>query len=189
MNNSQDFEAYSYRVQARFGSRVQIHIEDGTFMITGSRISAGVYSFWLAVQKILLPIIVLLFIFSLILWNINYLFAGVVLLIFHGCFGGFGAGCLWELQSLIDFGNNSKGTMLSLPLTDIREIRIGKGWARYGMNLAIAPYIPGINAMAEGLAVSFEAPDPETGKTIVFGLHMRSKEQAAELASALQRVE
>ena len=65
-----------------------------------------------------------------------------------------------------------------------RDVRIGAGWARRGMWLLLLPYFKGIDAMAEGLAVSFVAPDgtPSGG---VYALHMHTPEEAQTLAGLL----
>ena len=54
------------------------------------------------------------------------------------------------------------------------------------MWLLILPYVAGIKSMAEGYCVSFEAPDGETGQDVVYALHMRTPEDAQELAALLE---
>ena len=53
------------------------------------------------------------------------------------------------------------------------------------MWLLILPYVAGINSLAEGFCVSFEAPDGETGRDVVFALHMQSPDEARRLAGLL----
>ena len=54
------------------------------------------------------------------------------------------------------------------------------------MWLLILPYVAGINSMAEGYCVLFEAPDGETGQDVVYALHMHSTEDAQKLAALLE---
>jgi len=63
---------------------------------------------------------------------------------------------------------------------------VGRGWARKGLWLVIPPYVAGINRMAEGYAVSFEAPDGETHGDAVYALHMQTKEEAQALVRLLE---
>ena len=78
------------------------------------------------------------------------------------------------------------GATASFPIGDVKRVRIGRGWAQRGMWLLILPYVAGINSMAEGYCVSFEAPDGETGQDVVYALHMRSTEDAPKLAAFLE---
>jgi len=41
------FEGYSYRTSARFGSRVQVSVEDGTASVTGPRVGVLAYRLWI----------------------------------------------------------------------------------------------------------------------------------------------
>ena len=63
------FEAYSYRVSARFGSRVQIVVGDSTVTITGPRLSPAICSLWIVVQAVLLALVLLALLGTLIFWN------------------------------------------------------------------------------------------------------------------------
>jgi hypothetical protein len=65
-------------------------------------------------------------------------------------------------------------------------VRIGSGWARKGLWLVILPYVAGINKMAEGYAVSFEAAAGDVAGDAVYAFHMHTKEEATELARLLQ---
>jgi len=47
-------------------------------------------------------------------------------------------------------------------------------------------YIPGINQLAGGFVVSFEAPDGATGKDAVYALHMQTTVGAQALERILQ---
>jgi hypothetical protein len=95
------------------------------------------------------------------------LFATVVLLAAHAAVSGFGAGCLWELMNLIAVGEGTPGDTSTFPLSAVKRVKIGRGWARRGMWLLILPYVLGINSMSEGYCVSFETPDGVTGRQVV----------------------
>ena len=117
-------------------------------------------------------------------WDWRYLVGAVGLWAAHAMVGGFGAGCLWELMNLVSFGQGQRGETVSFPVSEVRDVRIGAGWARRGMWLLLLPYFKGIDAMAEGLAVAFVAPDgtPSGG---VYALHMHTPEEAQTLAGLL----
>ncbi len=68
----------------------------------------------------------------------------------------------------------------------VKGVMIGRGWARNGLWLVILPYVPGINQWAEGLTVSFETPDGQTGRDAVYALQMQTKEDAQALAQLLR---
>jgi len=181
------FEAYSYRVSARFGSRVEIAAGDDTVTITGPRLSHTVYRLWIGVQAVLLTLVFLALLAALIFWDWRGLLAAFLLLLMHLAASGFGAGCLWELANLTSFIEGTRGEAVAFPLDSVKRIEVGSGWARKGMWLLILPYVAGINSLAKGFCVSFEAPDGETGREVVYALHMHSREDAQALAGLLER--
>lgn len=183
-----NFEAFAYRVQARFGSIVSIKVDGKQVTVTGPRIQPGLYDLWLGIQAVLLVLSILSLVAALILWNWIYLLIGIGLFGFHGIVGGVGAGCLWELERLIEFGEGHKPYTTTFAISDIRNVTIGAGWARGSLRWIIAPYIPGIDQMAKGMAVSFEAPDGILPGNTVYALHMASKSDANELAGLLRGV-
>jgi hypothetical protein len=180
------FEGYSYRTTSRYGSRVQLRVEDGLVSVTGPRLAPSLYGLWLGAQAALMvSVLPVLLIEAVLRRRWRYVVGSAGVLALHGAIGGFGAGCLWELQGLIDFGAGKEGTTATFPVNAVRDVRIGRGWARKGLGVVILPYVAGINAMAKGLAVSFEAPDEVTGRDVVYALHMRTPEDASALAMAL----
>jgi hypothetical protein len=180
------FEAYSYRVSARFGSRVRLSVADGSVTITGPRLGLVVYRAWIAVQAVLLALACVALLLALILWDWRVLVAALLLLLLHLAVSGFGAGCLWELANLTAFLEGTTGKAATFPLDTVNRVRIGRGWARKGMWLLILPYVAGINSLAEGFCVSFEAPDGDTGREVVYALHMQTSEEARALAGLLE---
>lgn len=112
--------------------------------------------------------------------------AGLSAALLHLAVGGFGAGCMWEAMNLNAFSEGRPGETQSFPVSAVRDVRIGRGWARKGLWLVVRPYVGGIDALAEGHAVSFEAPDDRTGGCAVYALHLRTPEDATRFASLLR---
>lgn len=182
MSYHKAYEAYAYRTSARFGSRVALSLTENLVLITGPRLSRPVYQAWIGVQVLCALLGTGALLASLLAWDWRLLVAAPVLFGFHLAVGGFGAGCLWELNNLIAFTGGSKGETVSFPPAAVRDIRVGAGWARRGMWLLLLPYVGGINQMAAGVCVSFLAPTDETGRDGVFALHMQTAGEADELA-------
>jgi len=173
-------QAYSYRVQGRFGSVVDIEVDETNLSIIGSRLSPGLYNVWLYSQAVVLVAFVFALITSIATWSLIWLLVALGLFAIHGGIGGVGAGCLWELEKLIQFGEGQKGNEVTFEKPSIQDIKVGKGWARGSIAWIIAPYVPGINKMAKDMAVSFSAPDGILPGRTVYALHFRSKEDASK---------
>ena len=180
------FEAYSFRVSARFGSRVQILVSKDTVTISGPRLSPSAYTLWVAVQAVLLVLVILALLGTLVFRDWRGLIVTLLLLLAHLAASGFGAGCLWELANLTAFINGTSGETVTFPLASVKQIKVGAGWARRGMWLLILPYVAGINSPAEGFCISFEAPDGEAGREVVYALHMHSRGEAQALPRLLK---
>ena len=60
------------------------------------------------------------------------------------------------------------------------------GWARNGLWFVIPYFIPLVNKGAEGLAVSFEAPDGDSPKDLTYAIQFPSTEEAKDLAASLR---
>lgn len=179
------FDAYSYRTSSRFGSRVKIAIDHGMVTITGPRLGRLPYRAWIMVQAVLLLLAFLSLLASGQFRNGQFLVWSGILLACHACAGGFGAGCLWELENLIELGAGIPGKSACFPQASVQNIQVGRGWARRGMWLLILPYVAVVNKMADGYCVSFEAPDGERKGDDVYALHMRSREDARCLVASL----
>lgn len=181
----QTMEAYAYRVGARFGSRVWITIAGAGVSVTGPRVPPGLYRTWIAAQVLLLVGTVGCLIAAAILLSWQLLVIALTLLAAHFGAGGVGAGCLWEMQNLVAFVQGTHGATQDFRLDEVRDVRIGTGWARRGMWLMLLPYFKGIDAMARNVCVSFVAPNGTPGGG-VYALHMRSAAEAQRLAGLLQ---
>jgi hypothetical protein len=79
----------------------------------------------------------------------------------------------------------SDGATQTFSTGEVQEVKIGTGWARRGMWLLLLPYFKGIDALGQGVAVSFVAPDgtPDGG---VYAIQLRTPEQAQALAGMLE---
>jgi hypothetical protein len=172
------FQAYSYRVQARFGSVLNLVIKDFQVTITGPRLAPGLYDFWLYAQAVLLVGCIASILLSLVFWSWIWLVAGIALFVLHFLGGGIGAGCLWEMEKLIQFGQGKDGSSVTFDKSQVKDIKVGAGWARGSIAWIIAPYVPGINKMAKDMAVSFLAPDGVKPGDTVYALHFRSVDDA-----------
>jgi hypothetical protein len=179
------FEAYSYRVGARFGGHIWIEVDEDKVNISGPRVASPVYSLWIVVQVIVfwssIPAIVAAVIFK----DWRYLLLALGIIFVHWVISSMGAGCLWELENMMGFFASSRGKTVIISRRAVKRVKIGRGWARNGLWLAIPIYVPLINALAKDSVVSFESPDREMGKDVVFAFHLRTKEEASNLATLL----
>jgi len=123
---------------------------------------------------------------AVILWDGRYLVVALVLAVAHWAVSTFGAVSLWELENVKAFTAGTKGQTTTLAVSAVKRVMVGRGWARKGLWLVIAPYVAGINKMAEGYTVSFEAPDGETDGDAVYALHMQTREAAQALVRLLE---
>lgn len=181
-----NFEGYSYRVGARFGSRVNISIEKDGVSVTGPRVGVTVYQLWLAAQLMLLVVTVIFLVVALLLWSWKYLILTMLGMIIYWTVGTFGAVGFWELENLKAFGEGKNGQTVTFPRNAVTQVKIGRGWARNGIWIVILPYMAGLNKISEKVCVSFEAPDGVIKGNSVYAFHMRNSEEAEKLAKVLQ---
>ena len=188
------FEAFSYRTSARFGSVVDIEIEsagkeygikdDKTVTIRGPRINAAIYWTWIFLQVLLMFSFLPVTIIPLVLGLYWYLFLVAAVFFIHLGLGGIGAAVFWEAARLADFGKDLN--VVSFKRSQVKKVKIGKGWARGIIWLAIPLFIPLVNLSAKDFCVSFEAPGASDEKNLVYALHMRTKEDALIFAGQLK---
>lgn len=67
----------------------------------------------------------------------------------------------------------------------VHDVKIGEGWAGGGIDVVLMPVNGGIDGLAKGRAVSFDAPD-EDGREVRYALHMVSEADATESAGLLR---
>lgn len=177
------FEAYGYRTSSRFGSRLKVSVEDEIVSVTGPRVGVTIYRLWIAIQLLLLASVLPVLIVALVLWNGIYLVISLALFITYYLFSSVGAVALWEYQNaLIDHDYQTA----SFPVSSVKRVKIGRGWSRNWLWLVILPFVAQINKISEGLVVSFEAPDCETGKDAVYAFLMPNRDKARALAKLLE---
>jgi hypothetical protein len=181
------FDGYSYRTSSHFGSRVRVSVDDGMVTVTGPRIGGVVYRLWIVAQVILFWSIPPALATGAILRDWRYVAAALVLAVVHWAVGTFGAVCFWELANVVAFTEGAMGQAATFSMSTVKRVKVGRGWARNGLWLAIPLFVPGINQWAEGSVVSFEAPDGETGRDVVYAFQMQTKEDARSLAKLLGR--
>jgi hypothetical protein len=180
------FGGYSYRTGSRFGSRVRVSVDDGMVTVTGPRIGVLVYCLWIAAQVVLFWSIPPALLAAAVLWDWRYLVIALMLVVAHWAVGTFGAVCFWELANVVAFTEGAMDQTAVFSVSTVKRVKIGRGWARNGLWLAIPLFVSGINQWAKGSLVSFEAPDGETGRDAVYAFQMRTKEDARALARLLR---
>jgi hypothetical protein len=179
-------QAYSYRVQARFGSVLNIQVDDNRVSISGPRISPGIYRFWLYSQAVLVIASFLSILGSVVFGNWIWAVVGVVLFIAYFSLGGLGAASFWELEKLIRFSEGKEGSTVTFGFSEMEDVKLGAGWARGSVAWVIFPFVPGIDQMAKDVAVSFLAPDGELPGKSVFALHFRNTEEAKKFLALVK---
>jgi hypothetical protein len=177
------FDGYGYRTSSRFGSWSRITVDGETVSITGPRVGVLPYRLWLVAQLLLLALVVPAVLAGVAARDWRYLLLVPALLVLHWYVGVMGAAGLWELANMTAIGSGHPTH--TFPVGSVRRVKIGPGWARRGLWLVILPYVAGINKMAEGHAVSFEAPAGDTEGDAVYAFHMNTEEEARQLATLL----
>jgi hypothetical protein len=178
------FDAWSYRVGARFAGRVRIAVYADTVAVAGPRVPRRLYEGWIWVQGLLLALVPPSLAAAIVAADWRWLLAAVALFVVSYAVSMGGAG-LWP--GLGELGASTDGGFfkaLEFPRAAVRDVAIGKGWSRGGLEVVLLPYRAAIDAMAGVRAVSFFAPD-EHGHEVRFALHMHSDGDAVELARLL----
>jgi hypothetical protein len=178
------FDGWAYRVTARFAGRVRIAVYEDRVAVAGPRVPRGLYQAWIWVQGLLLALVPPAIVAAIVALDWRWLVAaiGIWIVSFGISFGGAG---LWPgLGEVLQEKGYFKA--LEFPRAAARGVDIGKGWAKGGMDVVLLPYKAGVDQMAEGVAVSFFAPD-EHGREVRFAMDMYTPEQARELSDLLVR--
>jgi len=162
-------------------------VDDETVTITGPQVGALLYRLWIAAQIPLFWLSVPALLAAVVLWDWKYLALALALLVAHWAAGTFGAVCFWELANVTAFGEGTKGRTTTFPVSAVKRVKIGRGWARNGLWLVIPLFMPMLNKVSEGICVSFEAPDKDTGRDAVYALMMQTPEDVRALAGLFER--
>jgi hypothetical protein len=176
------FDGWAYRMGARFAGRTRLVVYEDRVAVAGPRVPRRLYEIWVWVQGVLLALVIPLLVTAIVAMDWRWLVAAVVafILSFGISFGGAG---LWPgLGELFE----EEGCFMAVefPRDSVREVDVGKGWAKGGFEVVLFPYKVGIDKMSEGIAVSFFAPD-EHGHEVRFALAMYTADHARELAETL----
>lgn len=178
------FDGWSYRVGARFAGRVRIAVYDDSVAVAGPRVPRALYETWMWVQGLLLALVPPALIAAVVTLDWRWLVAAIA--IFVTSFGiSFGGAGLWPGLGEV-LAEQGYFKALAFPRASVREVDIGKGWSKGGLEVVLFPYKAGVDKMSEGLAVSFFAPD-EVGREVRFAMDMNTEEYARELSELLTR--
>jgi hypothetical protein len=176
------FDGWAYRMGARFAGRVRVVVYEDRVAVSGPRVPRSLFEAWFWVQSLLLALVFPLLVAAIVALEWRWLIVAVVtfLLSFGISFGGAG---LWPgLGEVL----HEKGFFKALEFarSSVREVDVGQGWSKGGFGFPLFPYKRAIDRMAEGLAVSFFAPD-EDGREVRFAIDLYLPEVACELADLL----
>jgi hypothetical protein len=173
------FDGWSYRVGARFAGRVRIAVYEDRVAVAGPRVPRWPYELWIWVQGLLLALVPPAVVAAAVTLDWRWLVAALVtwIISFGISFGGAG---LWPGLGEI-FSDRGYYKAVEFPRASVREVDIGKGWAKGGLEVVLLPYVAGVDQMAKGRAVSFFAPD-EYGREVRYAIDMYTDEHARELS-------
>jgi len=176
------FDAWAYRMGARFAGRVRLTVYGDTVVVAGPRVLRLLYAIWVCVQGLLLALVIPLLAAAIFMLDWRWLVVAVITFVLSFVISMGGAGLWPGLGEL--FEEDGRYMAVEFPRQSIRDIDIGKGWSKGGFEVVLFPYKAGIDKLSEGLAVSFFAPD-EHGHEVRFALSMYTTEKAQELAQVL----
>jgi hypothetical protein len=179
-----NFQGFGYRTNSRFADCVKVQVEDQKITVTGPRVSAFTYNFWITVQIVLLWSTIPMLLLGLILWDWRYLVSIPGLLIIHWLFGVLGAAVFWSMANMTACVSGKFPTV-SFDASDVKRVKNGAGWARNGLQFVIPYFIPLVNKGAEGFTVSFEAPEGDSPRDVTYAIQFHKTEDAEALVKLL----
>lgn len=179
----QVFDAWAFRMGARFAGRSRLTVYEDRVAVAGPRVPRRLYQVWVWIQGVLLALVLPLLLAAVVNLDWRWLVVAVVTFVVSFAVSMGGAGLWPGLGELFEV----EGCFMAVefPRSSIREVNIGKGWSKGGFEVVLFPYKAGIDKMSEGLAVSFFAPD-EHGHEVRFALAAYTTEKARELAEMLR---
>lgn len=178
------YDAWSYRVGARFAGRVRAVVYEETLVVAGPRVPRGLYRAWIWVQAIVLACVPPVLAAAVVYLDWRWLASAAGLLVLNWLISAGGAG-LWPGLGELPAVENGHFTAVEFPLRFVRDVTIGKGWSAGGLAVVLLPYKPMVDKMAAARAVSFFGPD-EHGHEVRYALHMTSNVDAQEFARVLR---
>lgn len=177
------FDAWSYRVGARFAGRVRVLVSADRVVVCGPRVPGNIYDLWIWAQSLLLGLVPAALAWTLVTLDWRALGISAGLLVASFGISSIGAG-LWPALGELPGIQSGRFPALDLPRSAVSAVRIGAGWSDGGLEVVLLPYRRGIDALAAGRAVSFFGPD-ERGREVRFALHCYSDSDAERLAGLL----
>jgi len=177
------FDGWSYRVGARFAGRVRVAVYPDSVAVAGPRVPRRLYQIWMWLQGLLLALVFPLLAAAIVTLDWRGLISAIAIFVVSFAVSIGGAG-LWPGLGELDAGETGYFKALEFPRASVREVDIGKGWSKGGLEVVLFPYKAGVDKMAGAKAVSFFAPD-EHGREVRFAVDVYSEDHARELADLL----
>jgi len=178
------FDGFSYRVPGRLAGRVRLMVNEGRMSLAGPRVPSGLYQAWIWIQALLLALVPAALAAAVVKLDWRWAVAALAIFVVGQAFSAAGAG-IWPGLGEMDYIEAGRFKAIDFPLSQVRDVKIGVGWADGGIDAVLMPVKGGIDAMSTGRAVSFFAPDDE-GREVRYAIHMPSDADADELASLLR---
>ena len=160
-------------------------VRDDTTTIARPRAPRGLYALWIWLQSLTLALVAPTLVLAAVRLDRRALLLVLGIAVVGVAFMGIDAR-IWPGMGETLFSAEGRFDAVEIPLSAVRDITVRERWARDGLHLVIAPYAPGIEKLAEGYAVCFNAPDDE-GRDPSYGIHMFSNDDPAELRALLGR--
>jgi hypothetical protein len=177
------FDAWSYRVGARFAGRIRIAVYDERVAVAGPRVPRMLYQMWIWIQGLLLALVLPGIVTGAVTLDWRWIVAAVAVLVVSFCVSMGGAG-LWPGLGELFVTKEGHFFALEFPRASVNQVDIGKGWSKGGLEVVLFPYKAGIDKMAGQRAVSFFAPD-EHGREVRFAMELHTETNVRELAGML----
>lgn len=178
--------AYHYRVTSRFGYYVKLHADAGQVSVSGPRLGTGPYAFFIGGTVLLMLLAAVALIAAVLWWDWRYLLVTLGVVVAYYLFSLI---CAAGLYSLPDSGAMaSPGTWdkVTFPVSSVRDVKVGSGWDRQGIGFVIWPFVKGVDSLAGAKSVSFQAPDPTTGRYVTYAVCAYTDQEAVDLARKLR---
>lgn len=178
------FDAWAYRLTARFAGRVRVVVSPESVVVCGPRIGPGLYVAWIWTQGLLLAVVPAGLVWAALAWDWRVFAStlGVALLSWMVSMGGAG---LWPGAGELAGVDDGLYPALESPRSAVRDVTVGRGWSHGGMALVLLPYVKAVDAMAAERAVSFDIPE-EAGRIVRCSVHCPSDDAAAALSGMLR---
>lgn len=176
------FDAWAYRVTARFAGRVRVVVYPDRVAVAGPRVPRALYRLWVWAQGLLLALVPAALAAAAVRLDGRWLLAALAVLMVSFGISFAGAGLWPGLGEILTEEGHFRA--LEFPRAAVREVDVGRGWAKGGWEIVLLPYKGGVDKMSAGRAVSFWAPD-EDGHEVRIAVDAYTPELAAELAGLL----